>query len=346
MAELNKDEVCIAYDIEKGKELWTTKLGKTIFEKSGGNGPRVTPTVVDGRVYVYGSYLNLSCLDAKTGKILWQHDVQNEFNGQNETKGIKAWGNAQSVIVDGDAVMVAGGGAGQSFLIFDRITGKLRSMCGSDLITHGTPTLTTINDQRQVIFLTQSGLVSYKNDGTRLWNADFPWAVSSAISPIMYQNKVYISAGYGTGAGTFEIKREGNQWQATAIWRLKGKLENHWSTPIIHNGYLYGLYGFKQYNTMPIKCIELATGKEMWSEDGFGQGGTILIGDKVMILGDQGQLVLINASPDKYTEVARAQVLTKDCWNNPAVANGFVVCRSKTEITCLDLRVKEAELSK
>ncbi len=333
-----KKEYCVAFEVSTGKKLWETSIGDTTIKSAGGIGPRSTPTVSDGYVYTYGTYLNLVCMDSKDGKIIWQHDIQEKFKGQNETKGIKAWGNAQSPIVEGDVVMVAGGGSGQTFLFFDKKTGKLLDKTGDEKITHATPTIATINGERQVIFFTQEGLTSFNGKGKHLWHADFSWATSTAASPIVEGNTVYCSAGYGTGAGTFTVEKKGADWKANQLWREKGKLENHWSTPVVKDGYVYGLFGFKQYKTMPIKCIELKTGKEIWSEDGFGQGGTIVVGDNILIQGDQGQLVLIKATPEKYTELARAQILSGDCWNNPSVANGYVLSRSKSQIVCLDLR--------
>jgi outer membrane protein assembly factor BamB len=340
LAERNKEEVCVALDIATGKELWATPLGKTIFEGNG-NGPRSTPTVVGDHLYILGTYLRLSCLSAKDGKVVWSHDIQAENSGQNETKGIKSWGNAMSAVVEGDVVMVAGGGTGQTFLFFDRKTGKLLGKHGDEKITHASPTPTEIAGQKQVIFFTQQGLTSLDaKGGAMLWHADFPWSTSTAAGAVVEGDIVYCSAGYGVGAGAFKIAKQGTTWKATEVWRKKGEHPNHWSTPIVHKGHLYGLFGFKEFKTMPLKCVDLATGQEKWAESGFGQGGSILVGENVLTLGDQGQLVLTKATPDKYTELARAQVLSGKCWNNPSVANGLVFCRSTKEIVCLDLRVK------
>ncbi len=341
MAERNKDEACVAIDVTTGKELWATALGKTIFEGAGGNGPRSTPTIVGDHVYVLGTYLRLSCLSAADGKVVWSHDIQAENSGQNETKGIKQWGNSMSPVVEGDVVMVAGGGNGQTFLFFDRKTGKVMGKHGDEKITHASPTPTEIGGQRQVVFFTQQGLTSLDaKAGAVLWHADFPFSTSTAASPVIEGDVAYCSAGYGVGAGAFQITRQGKSWKATELWRMKDKLPNHWSTPVVYQGHLYGLFGFKQFKTEPLKCVELKTGKELWSQDGFGQGGTILVGSNVLTQGDQGQLVLTKATPEKYTELARAQVLSGKCWTAPSVANGLVFCRSTKEIVCLDLKVK------
>jgi outer membrane protein assembly factor BamB len=341
LAERMKQEVCVCLDVASGKELWATPLGNTIFEGAGGNGPRSTPTVVGDQLYVLGTYLKLSCLSTKDGKVVWSHDIQAENDGQNGTGGIKQWGNSASPVVEGEVVMVAGGGTGQTFLFYERKTGKLLGKHGDEKITHANPTTTVIGDQRQVVFFTQQGLTSVDaKEGAVLWHADFPFSTSTAASPLVEGGIAYCSAGYGVGAGAFQITKSGKTWKATELWRQKGKLPNHWSSPVVYKGHIYGLFGFKEFKTEPLKCIELKTGKELWSENGFGQGGTILVGDDLLTLGDQGQLVLSKATPDKYTELARAQVLSGKCWNNPTVANGLVFCRSTKEVVCLDLRAK------
>jgi outer membrane protein assembly factor BamB len=115
---------------------------------------------------------------------------------------------------------------------------------------------------------------------------------------------------------------------------------SHWSTPVCHDGYLYGMFGFKEHRNGPIKCIELSTGKEMWSAPGFGPGGVIFIDGNILATGDQGQLVLIEATPKKYTELARATPLSYKVWTMPVVSNGRVFHRNTNEAICLDLSGK------
>jgi len=117
---------------------------------------------------------------------------------------------------------------------------------------------------------------------------------------------------------------------------------NHWSTPVPLDGYLYGLFGFKQYQTAPLKCVELATGKEVWREPGFGPGNLILVDGHLLVLGDQGQLVLVEPSPSGSKEVARAKVLDGKCWSTPVVSNGRMYARSVKEGACFDVSAKTA----
>jgi outer membrane protein assembly factor BamB len=114
-------------------------------------------------------------------------------------------------------------------------------------------------------------------------------------------------------------------------------LINHWSTPVYHDGHLYGLFGFKQWEQVPLKCVQLATGQEKWSQTGFGQGGTILVDGQVFALAENGDLVVVEARPGAYREVARHRAVTGKCWNNAAVANGRIYARSTKEGVCLEV---------
>ena len=91
---------------------------------------------------------------------------------------------------------------------------------------------------------------------------------------------------------------------------------------------------------MPLKCVELATGEEKWSKEGFGQGGSILVGQHVVTLAENGELVVVQATPAAYTETARTQAVAGKCWNNPAVSNGRIYARSTKEGVCLDVSGK------
>ena len=344
--ERGGNEVCVAMDANTGKELWATPIDKTIFEKQGGNGPRTTPTVDGNNVYVLGTYLKLACLNAADGKVIWQKDLAKEHGGdvQLKTAGINSWGNSASPVIDGNLIFVNGGGKGESLLGIDKKTGNVAWKGTDELLTHASPVPATIHGVRQIIFFCKSGLVSVVPEtGKPLWNFPFPWKVSTASNPIVYNDIVYCSAGYGVGAGACKIVKNGNALAAQPLWRAEGQLPNHWTTPVCKDGYLYGIYGFKEYGSAPLKCIEIATGKEMWSKPGFGSGGgTILVGGKyVLVQGDQGPLVLVEATPKAYTEVARAQPLGGNkFWTMAVVADGKIYARSNKEAICLDVSGK------
>jgi len=336
-------EVCVALDAMTGQEIWSAPVGVAVYDgggdsgtenNKGGDGPRSTPTIIGGKVYVSNQLLVLTCLDAQNGKVLWTKDLIKEHAGRNIP-----WKNAASPVIDGHLLFVAGGGPGESLLALNKDTGAVVWKGQDDLITHATPVVRTILGVRQVIFFLRSGLVAVAaKDGAFLWRFPFRFSTSTAASPVVAGDIVYCSAAYGIGGGACRISKSGDKFIATDLYRIAdNKLANHWSTPVVKDGCLYGLFGHKQYGAGPLKCVELATGQIKWSQPGFGQGNVILVGDKVLALTDDGQLVVVKASPVAYEETARAKVLAGKCWTTPALSDGRLYLRSTKEAVCLDL---------
>jgi outer membrane protein assembly factor BamB len=342
LAERKGQEACLALDANTGKEAWATDIDKTIFEGQGGNGPRTTPVIDGDRIYVLGTFAKLACLDAATGKEIWKQDLPKDFGGQPqfEERTLKKWGNAASPIVDGDLVIAGGGGPGQALIGFDKRSGKVVWKGQDDKITHATPTVATIAGTRQVIFFTQTGLVAVTPaDGRVLWRHPYTFNVSTAASPVVGGDVVYCSAGYDVGGGAVKVTKDDDNWSVKEIWRTPGKTMSHWSTPVYHDGHLYGQFGFKEYNTEPLKCVEMASGKEVWSKPGFGQGQVILAGTTLLVQTDYGMVALVEAIPAGFKELGRAQLVGGKSWGYPAVSDGKLYVRSIKELACVDVSV-------
>lgn len=338
-------EQLVALDANTGKTLWAFDIGPAVYDRGGddgapdnrgGDGPRSTPAVSGNRVYVYSQDLVLHCVDTATGKPVWSKDILKEFQGRNI-----GWRSAMSPVVDGDFVFVAGGGQGASMLAFNKNTGQLLWKTGNERITHATPVVATLHGVRQIIYFMQSGLVSVSVvDGRELWRFPYKFNVSTAASPVVCDDIVYCSAGYGVGGGACRITKEGNQFKATPLWQVPGdtKVANHWSTPVYKDGYLYGMFSFKQYGRGPMKCVDVKTGEIKWEKPGFGAGHIILAGNKLVALADDGHVVLVDPSPEGYKELARYKAVSGKCWTTPALSNGRLYVRSTVEGVCLDVK--------
>jgi len=345
MAEIDgaDQEACIALDAAKGKVLWTTPVGVAKYDgggehgapgNDGGDGPRSTPSYDSGKVYVYSAHMVLKCLDAKTGKELWTCDVTKEHSGRNIH-----WQSAASPLIDDGLVYIAGGGPGEALLAFDKDSGRLAWESQDDAMTQSTPVAATILGQRQIIFFTQKGLVSVEpKTGAALWRYPFPYRVSTAISPIVSGDIVYCSAAYNVGSSACKITKTGGQFSAQKLWMVTGNKEaNHWSTPVCKDGCIFGIFDQAKFGTAPLECVDLATGAVRWSHPGFGPGGCTLVDGCVLALTDAGDLVLVKATPDAYTEVGRTHALGGKCWNAAGVSNGRIYARSTTEGVSLDV---------
>ena len=206
-------EVCISFDAETGETRWKANLDLWRVDNGGGNagapnnkggdGPRTTPSYSDGKIYAYTSDMLLICLSAKDGSEIWSVEVAKAHKGRNIR-----WENASAPLIEKDMVIIQGGGPGESFLAFDKVSGKIKWKSGDYLMTHATPVATTINDQRQVLFFTQKGIVSVNSaNGKRLWMHNFPYKVSTAASAVVEKDIVYFAAGYGVGSTAIKVSK-------------------------------------------------------------------------------------------------------------------------------------------
>jgi outer membrane protein assembly factor BamB len=336
-------EFLTVQDAASGKELWAAPLTVAKYDKGGedgttenkgGDGPRSTPVVAGNTVFVLSSQLALRAFDVGTGAPRWTVDIKANHEGRNIQ-----WQNAASPLLEGGLLFVGGGGPGQSLLAVDPASGKVVWKAFDEKITHATPVAATIHGQRQVIFFLQSGLLSVEpRTGRELWRYNFPYKVSTAASPVVSGDIVYCSAGYGVGAGAVRIAKAGAGFTATEIYRMPGNqpLANHWSTPVVKDGYMYGMFQFKEYGKGPVKCVNIATGEVKWTKEGFGPGHVVLMGNEVVALSDAGEIVRFAAEPSAYKELSRQKVLEGKCWTTPSISGGRLFVRSTKEAACLE----------
>jgi outer membrane protein assembly factor BamB len=330
------NELCVAVDIRSGTELWATKVGLAYYPQTGAgqdDGPRSTPAVQAGRVFVTTTYLSLLCLEATTGSVVWSNNVLAAYGGR-----LIPWQNAASPTVDEDLVFVSSCATRAALLAFRTANGALAWRSQDEKMTHATPAVVTLHGVRQVLYPTQSGYVSLVRDtGELLWKYPYPFTAppSLAVSPVVHQDIVFCSAGYNKGSAAARIDYANGVFTPVPLWANPG-LVSSWMTPVCHQGYLYGLFSEADPGG-PLKCIELATGLQRWSVHGFGAGGTVLAGGYLLVLAENGRLVLARPVPSAYSEVARRQPLTGKCWNHPVVAGGRLYARSTSEAVCLEI---------
>jgi outer membrane protein assembly factor BamB len=313
------EEVCIALDAEDGAELWATRV-----RDSGMNGswqpPYSTPTVDGNRVYVLSTDLALFCLDAVTGQVIWQTDLIAQYGGVKP-----GYGNAASPAVDGDFVFVnCNAQAGDRLLAFRKADGSLAWKVAAGPPDYATPIAAAILGVRQIIFNTKSELVSIAPEsGEVLWSYGMG-RVECFATPVAAGDIVFAAFRMG-GASALRITHSDDGFRATQIWGDASRINPwsiEWSTPVCHDGYLYGLFD----SGYLLKCVELTTGDVKWSRTGFDgcRGGILVVDGHLLILTDRGRLVLVEPNPAAYTELARFQALTGDCYNHPAIYNGRI----------------------
>ena len=340
--EAKGKETAIAVDRKTGKTLWQVAMSDAEYANGGnrgargndgGDGPRSTPVFANGRVFVIDGKFVIYGLEAASGRVLWKHDLVKDFGGRPIH-----WSNAASPLIVGDRVIAMGGGRGASVVAFKADTGAVEWKSGDDRATYATPILATIHDKPQALFMLERGLVSIDPaNGKELWHYPFPQQAATATSPVVWNDIVNVTAGYGVGGGACKVTRTGDKWEATEIWRIRGNRDtaSHWMTSVIDNGYLYGCYGHGSYGSGAFKCIDIRTGKVMWEQNGFGHGQTIMVAGKLLATTDAGKLVLLEPSSEKYTELASADVIDGKVWASLALSDGQLFMRSTTEAVSL-----------
>jgi outer membrane protein assembly factor BamB len=322
-------EVIAAYDIETGRELWTHAYDAEFRESAGGDGPRATPTWHEGRVYSMGAQGDLRVVDAKTGKLVWSKNILSDNGASNLQWGM----SASPLIVDDKVVVIPGGPSNKSVVAYNKLTGARVWGALGDKAAYTSPMLVTLGGRRQILAVTESRAVGLTvENGSLLW--EFPWTtsfgVNSAQPIIIDANRFIISAGYGHGAAMVEVAASGGGLAARKVWE-NIFLKNKFNSSVLHNGYLYGL------DETILTCIDANTGERKWKGGRYGYGQLLLAGDHLIVTTEDGNIVLVRATPDKHEEVASFQAIEGKTWNHPAIAGGRLLVRNETQMACYDL---------
>ncbi|HSL55855.1 MAG TPA: PQQ-binding-like beta-propeller repeat protein [Pyrinomonadaceae bacterium] len=324
-------EVVAAYDLNNGREMWTQKWNAE-FNDSTGDGPRATPTWDQGRIYALGATGELRCLDANSGSVIWGKNILNDNGAKN-----LPWAQAASpLIVDDKVIVLPGGANGKSVVAYNKMTGAPVWKSLDDTQAYVSPMLVDLAGRRQIVVVSASRVVGLTpENGALLWS--YPWDTDMGINasqPIVVdQNRFFISSGYGKGAALVEVKGSGNTLTASTIWENKN-MKNKFNPSVLHNGYVYGL------DEGILVCLDVNTGERKWKEGRYGYGQIVLAGNHLIVTSDQGDVALVKASPDKYSEVARFKGVDGQTWNYPAIAGGKLLVRNSNEMAAFDITAK------
>jgi outer membrane protein assembly factor BamB len=322
------------FDAKTGQSLWSYNYTTRYVDDFGfDEGPRATPTIDSGRVYTLGAEGVLHCLDFASGKKVWRIDTHQKFGVQ---KGF--FGAAGSPLVEGDRVLLNIGGTNRAGLVaFDKENGNILWTATNDEASYSSPVAATIDSVRHAFFFTRSGLTDV-DPATGSVRFQFPWrakirASVNASAPLVIGNLVFLSASYQTGAVLLQVKDS----SAKPLWSSDEALSNHYATSVYHQGYLYGFHGRQEYGPS-LRCIELKTGQVQWSIDHFKAGTLTLAGNYLLVLKEDGELILAPTSPKEFRPSARTQLLPGTVRSYPALANGCLYARNEKTLVCVSLR--------
>jgi outer membrane protein assembly factor BamB len=329
-AKDGNEDLVLGFDARTGAKLWEHRYPCAYahypsLDKRFLTGPKATPAVDGDRVYATGNTGRLQCLDARSGQLVWERDLLKLAN-----RPCPAYGYCNSPLVSGDRLFVhPGGGKGNSVAALDKRDGRVVWQALDDRIGWATPVSIRVAGEPQVVYFTGQGAVGVAPaDGRLRWR--FDWKTDfdiNAATPVYADGCLFLSSDYGRGGVLLRLKAGGDP---EVIWKSRA-MENHFSTSVLYRGHLYG------FSTSRLRCVEFKTGAVKWDKAGLGRGSLVVADGRLIVLGEQGQLVLADATPEGYRERARWRALDGTCWSVPVLANGRLYLRNERRLLALDL---------
>lgn len=320
-------ELAAAFDVVTGQEVWRFEMGNN-YRSREGDGPRATPTVDGDLVFVAGARSRLYALDAATGEERWGIDLPKELGGR-----VPEWGSSSSPLVEGQYLIVdVAGRKDYGVVAFDKATGEIAWHADSHRAAYSSPLAATIGGQRQVVLFTAEGVRGVSaEDGRRLWSAPWTtdWDVNAATPVFVPRNGIFISSGYDSGATLIQVVQKDDEFKVYEVWRNR-LMKNHFSSSILVGGFLYG------FDMGTLKCLDALTGEEKWrARGGFSKGSLLYADGHFFVMGGNGTLGLVEATPEGFHSKSRVEVLEGRTWTMPSLAEGVLYVRDFEEMVAL-----------
>ena len=328
----------VCYELRTGDVVWSHADPGRFESVLGGDGPRATPTVADGKVYTLGAAGLLNCLDGATGQVLWSHNVIDETGAEQV-----AWGRAASPLVVDRLVLVPAGGPGKSLVAYNKESGALVWAEGDDQVSYASPAYAELHGVRQVLVVNQNWLVSHRlSDGAELfrheWPGDSDSNASTSQAVALEGNRVFVSKGYGIGSMLLQVDRDAEEnFSTEVVWQDPSLLRTKLTNVVFRDGYVYGL------SEGILECVDLDAGERMWKRGRFGHGQMILVDDLLLVTSERGDVSLVEANPEAYRELTKFDAIEGKTWNNPALSGNLLLVRNHEEAACYELPVDEAD---
>tara|TARA_B100001094_G_C18185112_1_gene803299 strand:+ start:2210 stop:3622 length:1413 start_codon:yes stop_codon:yes gene_type:complete len=384
---IKNEEIVEAYNVRTAELIWRHSYPTRYRDPFGyNNGPRCSPLITKKHCFTFGAEGLLLCLDIKTGKQVWQRKTAEDFKIPEAFFGVGA-----SPVLEGELLIIMVGGQPNSTMVaFNKNTGKtiwesvgqktwegvsaigwpgeplVRWNGFEKLASYSTPKLATVHGKRLLFSLTRQGLVALNpKDGSIKFSRWFRSRVNESVNaanPVVSGSQVFCSSAY-YGAGSFLLDVGMDCESFTEVWstyekrkidrKIEPVLEIHWTTPILHNGYLYAFTGRNEPDAQ-FRCVELKTGKIKWNREErwraysskqpkvYGRGSALMADNKLFVLGEGGLLGLFEVNPNKPIELARYQVpeLHYPCWAAPILSDKRLYIRSEDYLICFDVAKK------
>jgi enterochelin esterase-like enzyme/outer membrane protein assembly factor BamB len=316
----------IAFDAEKGEELWRYKLDSTQIGRGGAqNGPLSFPAIDGDVVYGLGPKGQLFALELQSGKQLWLKNIKTEHQAIQPFHGFTT-----SPLIHNDVLVVATGSAKNAFSGFNKNTGELIWSSGNDTINYQSPVMMSIAGENQLICSGGNSIhgLDYRT-GEILWKFDHNGR-NESLNPVLTDNNGLMFNHDFRGAMLIEVKKTNEKYNVSEKWKSRD-IKFTYNVPIYHQGHLYG------YSRNFLTCVNAETGKKVWRSRPPGNGFFIFVDGHLVIMTTTGSLHIVEATSEAYREKANIKIFDTHTWTPPAFADGKIYVRNVEGIACIEL---------
>ena len=340
----DENEAVVCYNVQTGSVLWLHTDSGQYKTAIAGEGPRATPTIHNGRVYTLGATGVLNCLELATGKPVWKRHIATDAGldldapvdqiglSSNRNKA-KEWGYTSSpLIVDDKVVVSAGGENGKSLFAYDTTGGEPVWSGGNSRAGYSSARLAKLHGETQILIFNQNGLSAHSpQNGSVPWEFDWSAPFPHVSMPVTLPgNRILLSLGYGKGSKLLQVDFSGGIFSAKELWR-SNRMKAKFTNLIFHDDHFYGL------DDGIFACIDAQRGRRKWKDGRYGHGQILLRGDHILVMAENGDVVLLEANPEKQVELTKFAALDGKTWNPPALAGDYLLVRNHREAACYKL---------
>ncbi len=301
---------------QNGKELQQFKYGKE-FDASY-PGVRSTPTIVGDLAYLLTGHGKLTCLELKTGKVVWAKEYTTQFDGTNIT-----WGYTDAILIDGDKLFCTPGGKKNNVMALNRMTGEtIWSSPGlGELSAYCTPILVKLPARQLLVTHTANHVLGIDaTTGKLLWNFEHPnqWAVHPN-TPIYSDGGLFVFSGYGQGGEKLKLSADGSS--VTKEWDIKS-FDSRMGGAVLIDGYIYG----SGDSGRSWQCIDWKTGAQKYASTEVAKGVAIAANNKLIGYSEKGELFIADANPSGLKIISKTKVTlgAEQHWAHPVINKGVL----------------------
>ncbi len=340
MEQRGENELVSCYEVATGRPCWSQGVQTRHETVLGSIGPRSTPTIDGGRVYALGANGHMRCLDGKDGSVVWQRDLLADYGMTLEDSyEAIAWGRASSPLVHEQRVYIPLGGKRDgrchSLLALDADSGETIWESGQCQAAYASPALMDVCGVTQIVMVNEDFVTGHRlEDGEVLW--EHPWPGLSNMNANVSQpiqidaSHIFLSKGYGKGAELLELTVVDDQFDVDVVWNAR-VMKTKFSNAVIKDGYAYGL------DDGILSCVEVQSGERMWKKGRYRYGQILLVDDVIIVLAEDGHLVLVEATPAGHQELAEMEAIEGQTWNTLCLTGDKLLVRNSEVAACFQL---------